>query len=147
MTTTNLFYKDGDNVYKTSITYELSEWIETNPNTEYHVITGSSFDMFTDCLVFDNGTLKYDLLLLKEAVQNVRKNIRQAKFKPYDDVILQINGLAIPEDRLNATHAQLLADAEAQRVLIWQASEAKKQEIIDATTAEEVLEIWQDIVA
>jgi hypothetical protein len=150
MTNTSFFHKDGDNVYRTTITYPFSEWLENNPNTEYSIITDSStdssFDDFMNCLTIENGVLSYDLLALKKQIQQIRKNVRNQQFKIYDNIILQINGLAIPENRLGATHKELFAEAEAKRLIIWQDSENKKQEIIKANTVDEILKIWKNII-
>lgn len=146
MTITNLYYKDDNNLYQTSITYSLSEWIEDNPNTEYYVLTDNSFDKFTDCLMLDDGVLSYDLALLKEAVQQARKNILTQRFAPYDKVFEDIEARKIPESYFDGGYVVAKDTAEAQRVIIRTALETYKQEIIDATTAEEVLAIHQDII-
>lgn len=146
MTVTNLYYKTGDNLHRTSITYPLSEWIENNPNTEYYVLTDNSFDNFTDCLVLENGVLSYDLALLKEAVQQERKNILTPRFAPYDKVFEDIEARKIPESYFDGGYIVAKDTAEAQRVIIRTALETYKQEIIDATTAEEVLAIYQNMI-
>lgn len=146
MTVTNLIYKENDILYRTSITYPLGEWIENNPTTEYFVLTNNSFDDFTDCLILENGVLSYDLTLLKETINVIRKNILLPRFAPYDKVFEDIEARKVPESYFEDGYVVAKQNAEAQRVIIRADLETYKQQINNATTAEEVLEIWQDII-
>lgn len=126
--------------------FSLNEFLETVGNADYVLIDDDAvYNEFQECLKIENGALSYDLALLKEAVQQVRKEKCQELFKPFDKVFENINALEIPESELNATHAELKANAEAQRIIIRANSETQKTAINNATTAEAVLALLTQI--
>lgn len=148
---TRIFYKplNSNSVFSESLSsmFSLSDFFEKVGNVEYVLVddTNTEYDKFQECLKIENGALSYDLTLLKEAVNQVRKEKCQKLFKPFDRVFENINALEIPETELNATHAELKANAEAQRIIIRANSEAQKTAINNATTAEAVLALLTQI--
>lgn len=148
---TRIFYKplNSNSVFSESLSpmFSLNEFLESVGDVEYALVddTNTAYDKFQECLKIESGVLSYDLALLKEAVQQVRKEKCQELFKPFDKVISDIYALKIPESELGNTHATLEAAAEGQRINIRQQSETQKTAINNATTAEEVLALWQGL--
>lgn len=141
----NIIYKKNNAIYKESTSKTLEAWLSENPNTPYHVVTDASFDNYFECLAFIDGVLTYDIPLLKLEANKVRKAEALKRFAPYDKVFFDINALEIPESEFNAEYAELKSTAEAQRVLIREQSETQKTTINNATTAQEIFDIIEDI--
>lgn len=146
-----IFYKENNTVklFTTSGTLSIDECLEIFGNPSVYVVLpydNTQFDQFSWCLKIENGVLSYDLALLKEAVHQARKNILKARFKPYDAVFEDIYAKKIPEDFFDGGYAVAEAKAETERMRIRADLENYKQAINNATTAEEVLAIYENII-
>lgn len=146
-----IFFKELNsnkiNAQSLSPTFSLEKFFEQFGTLDYVLVddTNTTYDKFQECLQIENGVLAYNLPLLKETVHQVRKEKYQKLFKPYDKVISDIYALKIPESELGNTHTALEAAAEGERINIRQQSETQKTAINNATTAEEILALWQEI--
>lgn len=146
-----IFYKEGNSIklFHSSGALPLEQCLELLGNPLVYVVMpceNTQFDELSGCLKIENGVLSYDLALLKEAVHQVRKNTLTPRFAPYDKVFEDIEARKVPESYFDGGYIVAKDEAEAQRVIIRTALENYKQAINNATTAEAVLAIYQDII-
>lgn len=145
-----IFYKKDGQVFRfvSSGGLPLNDVVEDLGVTECVVLPNDNneFDRFPWCLKIENGVLSYDLALLKAEIHKVRKAYTLSRYAPYDKIISDINALEIPEEYFGGDYAAAKANAETSRAGIRAENETLKTRINNATTAEAVLAIWQEII-